>query len=159
MEYNELMQGFAARFGIANIDTGNGAAALEIDGMSVGFIHDAETDEIMVVAEIGFPPPDADGPFGSMMLKANFLYSGTGGAMICQNPETGAYAVMRSYQLAQLDVETFAKAVEALINTAERWKDVISGAGFAEDEKSAKDAETSEDASRFGGAFGGFMQV
>jgi len=45
MEYNELMQGFAARFGVANIDTGNGAAALEIDGMSVGFIHDAETSE------------------------------------------------------------------------------------------------------------------
>lgn len=159
MEYNELMRGFAAKFGVADIDTGNGAAALEIDGMTVGFIHDAEADEIMVVAEIGFPPPDADGPFGSMMLKANYLYNGTDGATICQHPETGAYAVMRSFQLAQYDVETFAQAAEALVNTAERWRDVISCADLAEDEKAERDAETAEDRGRFVGALGGFMQV
>ena len=104
----------------------------------------------MVAAEIGQPPPSADGPFGGMMLKANYLYNGTGGAVICQNPETGAYAVMRSYPLAR---ETFAQAIEALVNTAERWRDVLAGAGFAED---AKAAEASEDAPPFPG---GFMQV
>ena len=161
MEYTELMRGFAVRFGVADLDTGNGAAALEIDGLSVGFIHDAETDELMVVAEIGFPPPDADGPFGSMMLKANYLYNGTDGAIICQNPGTGAYAVMRSYPLAQLDVETFVQAAEALINTAERWKDILSGASLAEDAKAERDAEfpEPEGGSRFAGAFGGFLQV
>ncbi len=156
MEYNELMRGFAAKFGIADIDTDNGTAALEIDGMTVGFLHAPETDELMVVAEIGFPPPDANGPFGSIMLKANYLYNGTNGAVICQNPETGAYAVMRSYPLAQFDVETFAQAVEALVNTAERWKDVISLARAVEDEK---DAEASEDGDRFAGGLDGFMQV
>lgn len=90
----------------------------------------------MVVAEIGQPPPSADGPFGGMMLKANYLYNGTGGAVICQNPETGAYAVMRSYPLAR---ETFAQAIEALVNTAERWRDVLAGAGLAEDAKAGKD--------------------
>ncbi len=156
MEYNELMHGFAVMFGIADIKTDNGAAALEIDGMSVGFLHAPEDDEIMVVAEIGFPPPDANGPFGSMMLKANYLYNGTNGAVICQNPETGAYAVMRSYPLAQFDVEAFAKAVEALVDTAERWKEVISLSGFAEEEK---DADASKDGDRFAGGLDGFMQV
>lgn len=159
MDYPELMRGFDAKYGVADIDTGNGAAALEIDGMTVGFIHAPETDEIMVVAEIGYPPPDPDGPFGGVMLKANYLYNGTGGAVICQNPETGAYAVMRSYPLAQHDVETFSRAVEALVNTAERWRDLLSGAGFAEDAKDEKDAESSEDASTFPGGLGGFMQV
>ena len=93
----------------------------------------------MVVAEIGYPPPSADGPFGGMMLKANYLYNGTGGAVICQNPETGAYAVMRSYPLARFDVETFAQAIEALVNTAGRWRDVLAGAGLAEDAKAGKD--------------------
>ena len=153
MDYPELMRGFAAKYGVSDIDTANGAAALEIDGMTVGFIHAPETDEIMVVAEIGQPPPSADGPFGGMMLKANYLYNGTGGAVICQNPETGAYAVMRSYPLARCDVETFAQATEALVDTAERWRDLLSGAGLAED---AKDAEASEDAPPFPS---GFMQV
>ena len=153
MDYPELMRGFAAKYGVSDIDTANGAAALEIDGMTVGFIHAPESDEIMVVAEIGYPPPSADGPFGGMMLKANYLYNGTGGAVICQNPETGAYAVMRSYPLARFDVETFAQATEALVDTAERWRDLLSGAGLAEDAKDAKDAE---DAPPFPG---GFLQV
>lgn len=156
MDYPELMRGFAAKYGVSDIDTANGAAALEIDDMTVGFIHAPETDEIMVVAEIGYPPPSADGPFGGMMLKANYLYNGTGGAVICQNPETGAYAVMRSYPLARFDVETFAQATEALVDTAERWRDLLSGAGLAED---AKDAEASEDAPPFPGGPGGFLQV
>lgn len=153
MDYPELMRGFAAKYGVSDIDTANGAAALEIDDMTVGFIHAPETDEIMVVAEIGYPPPSADGPFGGMMLKANYLYNGTGGAVICQNPETGAYAVMRSYPLARFDVETFAQATEALVDTAERWRDLLAGAGLAEDAKDAKDAE---DAPPFPG---GFLQV
>ena len=156
MDYSELMRGFAAKYGVSDIDTADGATALEIDGMTVGFIHAPETDEIMVVAEIGYPPPSADGPFGGMMLKANYLYNGTGGAVICQNPETGAYAVMRSYPLARFDVETFSQATEALVNTAERWRDLLSGAGLAED---AKDAEASEDAPPYPGGPGGFMQV
>lgn len=159
MDYPELMRGFAAKYGVSDIDTANGAAALEIDGMTVGFIHAPETDEIMVVAEIGYPPPSADGPFGGMMLKANYLYNGTGGAVICQNPETGAYAVMRSYPLAQHDVETFSLATETLVNTAERWRDVLAGAGLAEDAKAGKDAEASEADSPFPGGRGGFMQV
>lgn len=159
MDYPELMRGFAAKYGVSDIDTANGAAALEIDGMTVGFIHAPETDEIMVVAEIGYPPPSADGPFGGMMLKANYLYNGTGGAVICQNPETGAYAVMRSYPLARFDVETFAQAIEALVNTAERWREVLSLSDFAADEKDAKDADASEDDGPFTGGLGGFMQV
>ena len=153
MDYPELMRGFAAKYGVSDIDTANGAAALEIDGMTVGFIHAPESDEIMVVAEIGYPPPSADGPFGGMLLKANYLYNGTGGAVLCQHPETGAYAVMRSYPLARFDVETFAQATEALVDTAERWRDLLSGAGLAEDAKDAKDAE---DAPPFPG---GFLQV
>ncbi len=160
MEYNELMQGFAAKFGVAELDTKDGSAVLAIDDMTVIFTHDMTEDAIMLVVEIGNPPPDANGQFGSMMLKANYMFSGTGGAVICQNPETGEYALMRRYMLASLDVETFATAVEALINTAERWKGIIAGAGVAEREKESQDASKTEDM-QFGGAFGtgGFMQV
>jgi hypothetical protein len=158
MEYNELMQGFAAKFGVAGLDIHDGTTALSMDDMTVGFINDVAADAIMVVAEIGIPPPDANGPFGSMMLRANYLFSGTGGAVICQNPETGAYAVMRSYRLAALDVDTFAAEVETLLNTAEHWREIISGAGVAEEEKKSKDEELAEEKHSFGG-LGGFMQV
>ena len=159
MEYNELMQGFAANVGIAELEMQDGAAALDIDGMTVGFVHDDAAGAIMVVVEIGLPPPDADGPFGSVLLKANYLFGGTGGAVICQNPDTGAYALMRSYPLVSLDVETFAAAVEALLNMAENWKRILSGAAEAESAKASQDKELADSTAPAGFPMGGFMQV
>lgn len=159
MEYNELIQGFAAKTGIANLELHDGAAALEMDDMTVGFIYDDEADTVMVVAEIGYPPPDADGPFGSMMLKANYLLGGTDGAVICQNPDTDAYALMRILPLVLLDVDTFASAVESLLNTAERWKEILSNAGEAESEKDSQDEELEDLPPPTGFPMDGFMQV
>ena len=159
MEYNELMQGFAAKVGVAELEMHDSAAALEIDEMTVGFGHDEKSDAIMVVVEIGYPPPDADGPFGSAMLKANYLFGGTGGAVICQNPDTDAYAVMRSYPLVSLDVETFAAAMETLLNTAESWKGILASAAEAESEKEEQEEDAEESPSPTGFPMDGFMQV
>ena len=49
MEYNELMQGFAAKFGIAELEMHEGATVLEMDNMTVGFVHDPVEDAVMVV--------------------------------------------------------------------------------------------------------------
>ena len=163
MEYNELMHGFASKVGVAELEIQDGATALEMDDMTVGFVHSVEDDAIMVVVEIGYPPPDADGPFGGVMLKANYLFGGTGGAILCQNPETNAYASMRSASLPTLDVETFAAAIETLLNTAETWKASLSGASVAEDAKDEIDQENNEDFSdvELPGSLSmnGFMQV
>ena len=159
MEYNELMKGFAASVGVAELEIHDGVTALGIDGTTVGFFHDEEAGAIMVVVEIGHPPPDADGPFGSAMLKANYLFGGTGGAVICQNPDTDAYAAMRSYPLVSLDVETFSTAVEALLNTAENWKRMLSGAAEAENAKDSLEREIEDAASPAAFLMDGFMQV
>ena len=159
MEYNELMQSFAANVGVSALDVQDGAAALEIDGMTVGFVHDEEAGALMVVAEIGYPSPDSDGPFGSMMLKANYLFGGTDGAVICQNPDTDAYALMRSLPLVSLDVETLASAVESLLNTAERWKGILSDAGEAENAKVSQDEKLADSTPLAGFPMDGFMQV
>ena len=141
MQFEELINGFAGRFGIADGQVNDGTAVFDIDGMTVGFVDDDTSATVMVVAEIGYPPPDADGPFGGVMLKANYLFGGTGGATLCQNPETSAYAVMRSWPLQLLDVDTFAAAVEKLVNTAETWKDSLSGSAEAEEAKEEMDEE------------------
>ena len=83
-------------------------------------------------AEIGLPPPDANGAFGAMMLKANFLLRATAGATLCQNPETGAYALVRPFPLAITDVESLCKGLESLVNQAENWRRVLAGIREAE---------------------------
>ena len=103
MEYNELIESFAASLGIEGVQTEGGAAAFEIDGMKVDIFHDDAADTVMIYGEIGQPPSDDDRSFGPAMLKANHLFGGTGGATLCQNPETGEYAIFQAFPLSGLN--------------------------------------------------------
>ena len=129
MVFDELIKGFAEKFAIAGLEIADGATALEIDGIRVEVVHDTVVNEVIAIAEIGTPPPDANGPFGSAMLKANYMFSGTNRGVLCQNPETNAYALMKSWPLISMDVETFANAMDALMNTTEHWRTHCGGNG------------------------------
>ena len=159
MEYRELVDAFAAKCGLESPDAKDGAAVFEIDGMSVGFIHDRAEDAVMVVAEIGEQNPDADETCSSALLKANYLFAGTGGATLCRNPETGAFAIMRSWPLASLDADAFATAVNDLLTTAEKWKAVVEGIDDAQDARDEQDEEEREMLQSSPGDAGGFMRV
>ena len=129
MEFKELIAGFADRYGIEGLD---GAAELKVDGIRVELLDDPQTHSLFACAEIGRPPPDANGAFGAMMLEANFLLRATEGATLCQNPETHAYALVRPFPLALTDVESLAAGLESLVNQAENWRKALSGLHAAE---------------------------
>ena len=137
MEFKELVAAFAAKFGIEGLDGADGVAELDVEGIRVELLDDPQTQSIFACAEIGHPPPDANGAFGAMMLQANFLLRGTGGATLCQNPETGVYAIVRSLPLAFADVESFAAGLESLVNQAENWRKALAGIREAESVRSA----------------------
>ena len=132
MEFKELIVGFANRFGIEGLDGADGAAELKVDGIRVELLDDPQTHSLFACAEIGHPPPDANGAFGAMMLEANFLLRATEGATLCQNPETHAYALVRPFPLALTDVESLAAGLESLVNQAENWRKALSGLHAAE---------------------------
>ena len=129
MEFKELIAGFADRYGIEGLD---GAAELKVDGVRLELLDDPQTHSLFACAEIGHPPPDANGAFGAMMLEANFLLRATEGATLCQNPETHAYALVRPFPLALMDVELLAAGLESLVNQAENWRKALSGLHAAE---------------------------
>ena len=127
MEFKELIAGFAAKFGIEGLDGADGVAELDVEGIRVELLDDPHTQSIFACAEIGHPPPDANGAFGAMMLQANFLLRGTGGATLCQNPETGTYALVRPFPQALTDIESFAAGLESLVNQVENWRKALAG--------------------------------
>ncbi|MBP5671744.1 MAG: type III secretion system chaperone [Victivallales bacterium] len=136
MEFKELLAAFAVKYGIEGLNDADGVALLKADDISVELLEDQQTRSVLVCAEIGFPPPDADGAFGSMMLQANFLLRGTEGATLCQNPETGAYALVRPFPLALTDVESLGAGIESLVNQTENWRKALVGLRVAEDASS-----------------------
>ncbi len=132
MEFKEFIVGFADRYGIEGLDGADGAAELKVDGIRVELLDDPQTHSLFACAEIGHPPPDANGAFGAMMLEANFLLRATEGATLCQNPETHAYALVRPFPLALTDVESLAAGLESFVNQAENWRKALSGLREAE---------------------------
>ena len=132
MEFKDLITGFAAKYGIDGLDGADGVAELDVEGIRVELLDDSRTRSVFACAEIGHPPPDVNGAFGSMMLQANFLLRGTEGATLCQNPETSAYALVRPFPLALTDVESFAAGLESLVNQTENWRTALAGLREAE---------------------------
>ena len=159
MEYKELIDAFAAKCGLEPPDAKDGAVVFEIDGMPVGFIHDPVESAVMVVVEIGEQNPDADEACSSALLKANYLFAGTGGATLCRNPETGAFAIMRAWPLVSLDDDAFAAAVNDLLTVAEKWKAVVEGLDEAQSAHDDQVEEEREIIARGPGDAGGFMRV
>ena len=137
MEFKELVAGFAAKCGIGNIDGADGVVELEIDGIRVELLDAPQMRSLIACAEIGLPPPDANGAFGAMMLKANFLLRATEGATLCQNPETGAYSIVRPFPLALADIDSLCSGLESLVNQTDNWRKVLAGLREAESSLSA----------------------
>ena len=158
MEYNELIESFAASLGIEGVQTEGGAAAFEIDGMKVDIFHDDASDTVMIYGEIGQPPSDDDRSFGSAMLKANHLFGGTGGATLCQNPETGEYAIFQAFPLSDMNAESLAEHVARIVDKTEHWRNILNAFQVAEREKGEAAADEILLDAIHGGR-GGFMQV
>ena len=156
MEFKELIAGFADRYGIEGLDGADGAAELKVDGIRVELLDDPQTHSLFACAEIGHPPPDANGAFGAMMLEANFLLRATEGATLCQNPETHAYALVRPFPLALTDVESLAAGLESLVNQSENWRTALAGLREAE---SARTEAKEVDDSHHDMLSSGFFQV
>ena len=157
MQYNELINGLTEALGITDLTIINGATALEIDDMTLGIFHDEKNDAVKVVVEFGYPPPDANGHFGAMLLKANYLLLATEGATLCQNPDTDAYGLTACWPLMALDVKIFANKIEEFINKAEEWKNTLSGMGEAED--ALEEAEMEEEDAMEAIAAGDFIRI
>jgi len=145
MEFMELIAAFAAKHGIEGLDGADGVAELNVDGFRVELLHDMHANSMFVCAEIGHPPPDANGALGALMLKANFLLRGTEGATLCQNPETGAYAIVRPFPLALTDAVSLAAGIESLVNQAENWRKSLNGIRAAENAAALPDGDSHHD--------------
>ena len=158
MEFNELVESFAASLGVEGVEIEGGAAAFEIDGMKVDVFHDAEADTVMVYGEIGQPPSEDDRSFGPAMLKANHLFGGTGGATLCQNPETGEYAIFQAFPLAGLSADSLAEQVARIVDKTEHWRNILKAFQTAEREKGTAAAEEVLLDAIHGGT-SGFMRV
>ena len=123
MRYGELMAAYAAKLGLPDVETGEGALVLDFGGIPVSFLEDTLSDSLLLHASIGEEPPFGDGSLAKEALKANAVRRERAGAALCQDPGTGGYAAVRSMPLALLDADSLSAAVDGLVALAAEWRE------------------------------------
>lgn len=116
MEFIELVTSFAERHAIEGLAAEDGVAMIDIDGTEVTLRENPEGRAVAIAALIGEMPPDANGLFASAALREK------PGAVLCQDPETKAFAAIRSIPLQLADPDVLAEAAGDLVKTASAWR-------------------------------------
>jgi len=131
MQYGELMAAFAAKFGISEVNAGEGAVVLDFNGIPVSFVEDKLSDSLFIHALIGEEPDFGDGTLATEALKANAVLRESAGAALCRDVETEKYAAVQSLPLASLDVDSLSAAVDGIVALAAEWRGrLLSPRGF-----------------------------
>ena len=142
MEFVELVSSFAERHAIEGLAAEDGVAMMDIDGTEVTLRESAEGRAVAISALIGDMPPDANGVFASVALRANFI--AFGGTALSLDAETDELSVSTSLPLALADPDSLSAAVESLVNTAEEWRRNAVAFLEVDEEAAFSDAEAAD---------------
>jgi len=166
MEFGELVQQFAERFGIEVPEIVDEAAAFDADGMPFFLMRvtdEGESDYLVIAADLGEPPPERPEKLYQALLDAGHNFGGAGGGVFARNPNDGHIWLEFREPFASIDIETAISKVKALGDAAINWRGIIreyrEGASVPEPE-SAGGASDEPYADVSGGeALSGFMRV
>ena len=118
----------------ANALRGTDAFALDENGtcsilmgsdLAVRFLHVPETDELLTIARVGGEPTEGAEWLHQAMLRAMFMFKGTGGASLTVDEETQDIVLIRRDDLAALDAERFLARLDDFAAVARTWQETI----------------------------------
>ena len=121
MEYKELIDAFAVKYGVITPLDEEGVETVDVGGTIVTFREDPGARAVILSAEVGEMPPDAKRRFASILLKAGGLLAANGEGAFCVDEDDVFHAV-RSIPLALLDVDSLSDAVDGIVALAAEWR-------------------------------------
>ena len=125
MEASETIKAFCGKVGIAYEPDKYGTCTFKADGLCVAVTDVREIDSIGLVGDLGEPPPERLENLYKMMLEANHLLGGTGGATLSLNPDNGRFALCQFFQCRTTDADVLYSEIERFVCTLETWTKVI----------------------------------
>lgn len=140
MEYRELTDAFASKYGVAAPHGEDGIETIEIDGTHVTFHEDVQARAVILSAQVGAMPPDAKGRFAAILLKASGILSANAEGAFCVD-EDDVLHVVRSMPLALADLDSLIVLLEALVDLAEIWREHAAAFAGVDDEISQREIE------------------
>jgi len=123
MDYAQRMNAFAAKCGLPAPETAAGAVVIDFDGIAVSFLDHASDGAILLHAGIGEALGGSGGSVARDMLAANAALREKPGAILCQDPETKAFAAIRAIPLQAAEPDVLLEAVGDLVKAAASWRE------------------------------------
>ena len=123
MDYAQRMNAFAAKCGLPPPETATGAVVIDFDGIAVSFLDLASDGAILLHAGIGEAIGGSGGSVARDMLAANAALREKPGAILCQDPETKAFAAIRAIPLQAAEPDALLEAVADLVKAAASWRE------------------------------------
>lgn len=125
MDNFELIKNFSERLGL-NIEKNEDCSYFFNVDERTFTIHDlTECDRIVLMGDLGLPPPQNKESLYKSILEAQHMFKSTGGATISIDPETENFSICKALVSAVLDNDSFFAEVEDFINTFHTWADII----------------------------------
>ena len=126
--YDELLTAFAQHVGL---DPAELALTQEIvvDDISIGLQcqDDAVTGDLVFFAVLGTPDAALFPRIARVLLEANSFWTGTGGATLGLQRETGAVTFCGKVAIADLSGPSLAALLDAFVDTAAYWRAFVQG--------------------------------
>ena len=123
MDYTQRMNGLAAKCGLPPPDTATGAVVIDFNGIAVSFLDHEPDGMIVLHSGIGEALGGSGGEVARDMLAANAALREKPGAVLALDPETKAFAAIRSIPLAVAEPDVLVEAVGDLVHTAASWRE------------------------------------
>ncbi len=91
---------------------------------AIGFVKDERGEQagLLIVVELGAPPPDRELDVLRRLMDGNFTMLGVDSPAFARNPSTGHLWLCQSFQLAQLDVQRIFHGISAAADVVDSWK-------------------------------------
>lgn len=131
--YVQLLSGLANYLGLPSPEDFLASEELVINGQSIAFVfepldpNEPEAGDLLLFAVLGAPAADRQANVHRLLLEANNLWSGTSGATLGLQQDTGNVVMATRLPLEGLLPEQLAGILETFLDTALFWKATVAG--------------------------------
>ena len=125
MESFEIIKQFSEKIGLAIEPSEDGVYMFEVDETIVKFHVIPEMDMIVLIGDIGEPPPEKLENLYKAMLEAQYLFKATFGATISLNAENNRFTLCKALPCKILDGDSFYSEAEQFVNTLDVWVKLV----------------------------------
>jgi Tir chaperone protein (CesT) family len=128
LAYRHLLAALAHEVGL-DAEAFVQAEEIVIDDITVSLYFEGDEDlgEVVFFSLLGQPAPERAAEAAQVLLQANYLWLGTGGATLGLHPDSGQVLIAGRTPLEGLDGAALASLLDSFTDTASFWRRYLRG--------------------------------